>query len=337
MIKIALLGAGRMGSLHGRNAAANPRLDLAWIVDPQEEAAAALASETGAAVATLDEVLADRAVKGVVVASSTDAHLADTLRCLRAGKAVLCEKPLSLWAEELEAVEGELRDPALPPLLVAFNRRFDPHLGALAKGLADGRIGTLESLHIVNHDPATPSLAFVPRSGGLFRDFTIHDFDLVAWLMKAEIVEVFAFSTCLIDPAIGELGDTDTAKTILRGADGALCVISNSRRSGYGYDQRLEAFGSKGALRVDNLRDNALSFWGEEGPRESPFPYAFPDRYGAAYRAELDHFADVIEGRAKPRAGFVESLGAIRLANAAQLSVQAGAPARLDPEGKFDV
>ena len=337
MIKIAQLGAGRMGSLHGRNAAANPRFDLAWIVDPLEGAAARLAADTGAAPATLEEVLADPEVKGVIVASSTDAHLADTLTCLRRGKAVFCEKPLSLSAGELEAAETELCDPALPPLLVAFNRRFDPHIGALAAGIAEGRIGRLESLHIVNHDPATPSLDFIPRSGGLFRDFTIHDFDLVAWLMQEAVVEVFAFASCLIDPRIAELGDTDTAKTVLRGADGALCVISNSRRSGYGYDQRLEAFGSKGALRIENLRDDALVQWRETGPLEAPFPYAFPDRYGDAYRAELEHFADVIEGKAKARAGFAESLGAIRLANAAQLSVQSGAPVHLNSEGRFDV
>jgi myo-inositol 2-dehydrogenase/D-chiro-inositol 1-dehydrogenase len=337
MIKIALLGAGRMGALHGRNAAASPRFDLAWIIDPAEALAGKLAAETGAQVTSLEAALADPEVKAVIVASSTDAHLENTRQCLAAGKAVFCEKPLSLFADELEAVAAELTDPAQPPLLVAFNRRFDPHIGALASSLAAGEVGRLESLHIVNHDPATPSLDFIPRSGGLFRDFTIHDFDLAAWLMGQEIVEVFAVTACLIDPKIAELGDVDTAKTILTGADGALCVISNSRRSGYGYDQRLEAFGAKGALRIENLRVDALTRWTEAGPRDSAFPYAFPDRYGDAYRAELDHFADVIEGKASSRAGFAESLGAIRLANAAQLSVEAGAPVRLNAEGRFDV
>jgi len=337
MIRIALLGAGRMGALHGRNAAANPRFDLAWIVDPAEALAERLAAETGAKVTSLDDVLADPEVKGVIVASSTDAHLENTRQCLAAGKAVFCEKPLSLFADELEAVEAELTDPVQPPLLVAFNRRFDPHIGALAKSLAGGEIGRLESLHIVNHDPATPSLDFIPRSGGLFRDFTIHDFDLAAWLMDQPIVEVFALAACLIDPKIAELGDVDTAKTILTAADGSFCVISNSRRTGYGYDQRLEAFGEKGALRVENLRVDALTRWTEAGPRESEIPFAFPDRYGDAYRAELDHFADAIEGKARPRAGFAESLAAIRLANAAQLSVERGAPVRLDEKGRFDV
>lgn len=337
MIRIALLGAGRMGSLHARNAVASPRFDLAWIADPNQELAKRLAAESGAQVADYDRILADASVQGVLVASSTDAHLANTLDGLRAGKAVFCEKPLSLHADELEAAAGELCDPALPPLVVAFNRRFDPHIAALERRLAGGEIGRLESLHIVNHDPATPSLDFIPRSGGLFRDFTIHDFDMAAWLMKSPIVEIYAVATCLIDPAIAELGDTDSAKLVLRSADGALCVISNSRRSGYGYDQRIEAFGAKGALRIENLRNDAVSRWSEAGASGSPFPYAFPDRYGDAYRAELDHFADVIEGKASSRTGFHASLSAIRLADAAEQSARAGAPVALDPEGFANV
>ncbi|MBX3560942.1 MAG: Gfo/Idh/MocA family oxidoreductase [Sphingomonas sp.] len=322
-----------MGGLHARNAAAHSRIELAWIVDPNLSLATPLAAETGATVASLDTVLADPEVRGVIVASSTDAHLANTLDCLRAGKAVFCEKPLSLSAGELEEAAGELRKPGLPPLFVAFNRRFDPHIAALAHGVANGRIGSLESLHIVNHDPAPPALEFVPRSGGLFKDFTIHDFDLAAWLMPVPIVELFAFASCLIDPAIAELGDNDTAKLVLRDAGGALCMISNSRRTGYGYDQRIEAFGSKGALRIENLRNNAVVGWGESGPAEAAFPYGFPDRYADGYRAELDHFADLMAGKATSLAGFAESLAAIRLADAAAESVRTGAAVAIAPEG----
>lgn len=336
-MKVALLGAGRMGALHARNAAADPRLDLAWIVDPNGQMAEPLAEATGAAVVELDRVLADPDVRGVIVASSTDAHLENTLDCLRAGKAVFCEKPLSLSADELEAAEAELCRPGSPPLFVAFNRRFDPHIAALAAGVGAGRIGRLESLHIVNHDPAPPALEFVPRSGGLFKDFTIHDFDLAAWLMPAPIVELFALATCLVDPAIAELGDTDTAKLVLRGADGALCVISNSRRTGYGYDQRIEAFGSNGALRVENVRRNAVVEWGESGPVEAPFPYGFAERYADGYRAELAHFADIIEGKAPPRAGFAESLAAIRLADAAAISARTGTSIAIAAKGQAHV
>ncbi|ODU21626.1 MAG: inositol 2-dehydrogenase [Sphingomonas sp. SCN 67-18] len=326
IIRIAQLGAGRMGSVHARNAAANPRLDLAWIVDPRAEMAAALGKETGATPAPLAAVLADPAVKGVIVASSTDAHLDDTRACLAAGKAVFCEKPLDLSLERLDSVAADFARPGLPPLFVAFNRRFDPHYQALKRRLDGGEIGALESLQIVNHDPETPPPAFIPGSGGLFKDFTIHDFDLVRWLVDEPVVEIFAWASCLIDPEIAALGDVDTAKLLLRTASGKLCVISNSRRTGYGYDQRIEAFGSKGALRVDNVTNTAVSVWRAEGAQADAFPYAFIQRYADGYRAELDHFADVLAGLATPETGYAASRAALAMAEAAALSAQEGRP-----------
>ena len=238
MIKVAQLGAGRMGAIHARNAAANPRLDLVALVDPRPEVAGPLAQALGARLASFDAVLADPDIKGIIVASSTDAHLDNALDALRAGKVVFCEKPLDLDLARLLAASGEL-EKAEGKLFVAFNRRFDPHYQALKARIDSGAIGQLESLHIVNHDPATPPPAFIPTSGGLFKDFTIHDFDLAPWLMGERPVQVFAWASCLIDPEIGRLGDVDTAKVVLTTASGRLCMISNSRRSGYGYDQRI--------------------------------------------------------------------------------------------------
>ena len=331
MIRTALLGAGRMGALHARNAAANPRFDLAYVVDPNAAAAARLAHALGAKTASLETVLDDPAVEAAIIASPTDAHLEDTLTCLEAGKAVFCEKPLSLSAQALEARAASLSDPALPPLVVGFNRRFDPHLSALQRRLVAGEVGPVESLHIVNHDPAAPALDFIPRSGGLFRDFTIHDFDMADWLLGLPIVEVFAFASCLVDPAIAGLGDVDTAKILLRTRRGSLCVISNSRRTGYGYDQRVEAFGADGALRVGNVRSDLVERWDIGGPTEAPFPYGFADRYGEAYRLELDHFADTVERGVTPLTGFGASLRAIRLADAAARSAAEGRPIILEP------
>jgi len=323
-IRIALMGAGRMGSLHARNARDNPRIDLAWIIDPKPEPAARISAETGARAATLEAVLADEKVAGIIIASSTDAHLGDSLICLEAGKAVFCEKPLSLSSKELEAALPRLTSAALPPLFVAFNRRFDPHLAALKRRIDEGAIGRLESLHLVNHDPAPPDPAFIPRSAGLLRDFTTHDFDTASWLLDEPIVDVFAMASTLIDPQIAELGDVDTAKLILRTAHGMLCTISNSRRSGYGYDQRSQAFGSEGSIAVENVRETALISWREVGAALAPFPFGFADRYADAYRGELDHFIDVIESKASPRTGFRESLAAIRLADAAAKSLETG-------------
>jgi len=328
MTKVAQLGAGRMGAVHARNAAANPRLSLVALIDPRPDVAGPLASELGARQASFDEVLADPEIEGIIVASSTDAHLDNALSALQAGKTVFCEKPLDLDLARLLANSGAL-EKSEGKLFVAFNRRFDPHYQALKARIESGAIGVLESLHIVNHDPATPPPAFIPTSGGLFKDFTIHDFDLAPWLMGETPVEVFAWASCLIDPEIGRLGDVDTAKVILKTATGRLCMISNSRRTGYGYDQRIEAFGSRGAARVDNLTNSAVSTWGEAGAQADRFPFTFIDRYAGAYAAEMDHFADILEGKARPETGFAASIASLALAEAAARSAATGAPVKL--------
>lgn len=330
MIRVALLGAGRMGEIHGRNAAANPRIDFAWIVDPNLAQASALAAATGARAVDPEEVLADDRLDAVIIATPASSHLPDVLGWLWRGKAVFCEKPLALSCAELEAQAKLFGAAGCPPLFVGFNRRFDPHFGELKARLVAREAGALESLHLINHDPVPPPHGFIPRSGGLFRDFTIHDFDTAAWLLGSPVVELFATASCLVDPVIGELGDVDTARVLLRARSGALCVISNSRRSGCGYDQRIEAFCSDGALRVDNMRPGAVVKMAAQGERRPPIPFAFPDRYADAYRLELDHFVDVVEQGATPCAGYAESYNALWLAEAAERSVRTNAPVRLE-------
>ena len=327
--KVALIGAGRMGAIHGRNAAANPRLDLVYLVESRPDAAASLAAELGCRTATFAEVLADRSIDGVIIASPTSAHLDMVLDALRAGKAVFCEKPLDLELDRLRAAEAELKA-AGPPLYVAFNRRFDPHFQALKAKLASGAIGSLETLHLISHDPAPPPPSFIPTSGGLFRDFTIHDFDMACWLTEELPTDVFAWAECLVDPAIAEAGDVDTARVILRYASGRICVISNTRRSGYGYDQRVEAYGSRGAAMAGNPRGSTLETWTEAGTLAAPIFASFPARYAQSYRAELDHFADILAGAALPLTGCQASLQALSLADAAGRSVKAGAPVAVE-------
>jgi myo-inositol 2-dehydrogenase/D-chiro-inositol 1-dehydrogenase len=329
MHKVALLGAGRMGQIHGRNAAANPRLDLAWLVEPRADVAASLAGDLGCRPAGLETVLADPDLEGVIIASSTDTHLDTTLAALRAGKAVFCEKPLDLDLTRLRAAETGLTGTAAP-LYVAFNRRFDPHFQALKARLESGQIGALETLHLISHDPAPPPPSFIPTSGGLFRDFTIHDFDVACWLMEDFPTEVFAWAECLVDPAIAAAGDVDTARTILRYAGGRLCVISNTRRSGYGYDQRVEAHGARGMAIAGNPRTSTLETWSEAGALAAPLFGGFAARYAQSYAAELDHFADVLAGKAAPLTGYAASLRALVLADAAARSVASGAPVALE-------
>jgi myo-inositol 2-dehydrogenase/D-chiro-inositol 1-dehydrogenase len=328
MFNIALVGAGRIGKIHAANLAAHPALKLKYVVDPVAEFAQAITSRWNAAAVSLEDALNDADVHGVVVASATDAHLDQALKAIAAGKTVMCEKPLDLDLERARGAEGALGGPDVP-LMLGFNRRFDRHFMALKHGLDSGAIGALETLHIISHDPAPPPPAYVRVSGGLFKDMAIHDFDMARWLLGEEPSEVFAATSCLIDPLIGEAGDIDTAKTILRTPSGKLCVISNSRRSGYGYDQRIEAFGSKGALRADNVMESTVSRWGEPGIASDAFQNFFLDRYAEAYQREVAHFADMLAGAAKPSVGYADGVAALALAEAAGLSARTGKTVRL--------
>jgi myo-inositol 2-dehydrogenase/D-chiro-inositol 1-dehydrogenase len=326
--KVALLGAGRMGQVHGRNAARHARLELVSVVDPDAGLAAALAAELGCAVGTVEAVLADPAIDAVLVSTSTSTHLDLVLAALAAGKAVFCEKPLDLDLARLRAHAADLERPARP-LYVAFNKRFDPHYGALKQKIVAGEIGALETLNLISHDPAPPPPAFIPTSGGLFRDFSIHDFDMARWLLDEEPAELFAFASCLVDPAIAAAGDVDTARILLRCASGKLCMISNTRRSGYGYDQRAEAYGSKGAAFAGNPRVAELATWTEAGALAAPIHAGFQARHAPSYAAELDHFAAVLAGETAPVTGYAASLAALALAEAATRSVATGGPVKL--------
>jgi myo-inositol 2-dehydrogenase/D-chiro-inositol 1-dehydrogenase len=320
--KIALVGAGRMGQIHGVNAAAHPQLELAWLVEPREAAAADLAGRLGCEVATWPDVLADPEVAGVIVASSTDTHLHFTLAALHARKAVFCEKPLDLDLQRLRAHEPELRK-AETPLFVAFQRRFDPHFRALKAKLDAGVVGAVESLNIISHDATPPHAGFVKTSGGLFRDMAIHDLDMARWLLGEAPSEVFASASCLVDPAIGEAGDVDTARIVLKTPSGRLAMISNTRRSGYGYDQRIEAFGARGMVKLDNVTQSTVSTWTEAGASSDRFEPFFLERYAQAYAREIDHFADVLDGEA-PKVGLDEAIAALALAEAADESRRMG-------------
>jgi myo-inositol 2-dehydrogenase/D-chiro-inositol 1-dehydrogenase len=322
MAAVALFGAGRIGAVHAASVAAHPGLTLQYVSDPIAAAASGIASLHGAAVVGVDEALADPKIAGVIIASSTDTHLALCLSASAAGKAIFCEKPLDLDLGRARAAASEL---ASARLLMGFNRRFDPSFASLQAQIASGAIGALETLNITSHDPAPPPMAYVKVSGGLFRDMTIHDFDTARWLLGEAPVTVFARGRVLIDAAIGEAGDVDTAKTLLRTASGKLALISNSRRSGYGYDQRIEAFGSGGMARAGNRPASTVETWTEPGAAADRFQSFFLDRYAEAYRLEMAHFAEVIAG-ATPKVGLDDAIAALALAAAAEESARTGAP-----------
>jgi len=326
MINFCQFGAGRIGAIHAGNIAAHPEARLKLVVDPDRTAAERLAVKHGAAVRTEAEALADPQIHAVVIASATDTHAGLVEAAARAGKAVFCEKPLDLDRGRAEACVAVARQCAVP-LMVGFNRRFDPHFARLERQLRDGRIGTLELLTITSRDPAPPPLDYIRRSGGLFRDMTIHDFDMARWLLGEEPVEVYAAASVLVDPAVGKAGDVDTAIVTLRTVSGALCQISNSRRAVYGYDQRIEAFGSKGALQAGNVTETTVMFSGEAGVTGDKPLHFFLERYAKAYRRELDHFVAAVSAGTAPLVTGEDGVKALALADAAAESVRSGRPA----------
>ncbi|HEV2431909.1 MAG TPA: Gfo/Idh/MocA family oxidoreductase, partial [Burkholderiales bacterium] len=258
MVNFALFGAGRIGRMHAENLAQRSDARLVYVVDTKPEAARALAGPLGARQAGAEEVFSDPHVHAVLIASSTASHADLSIAAARAGKAIFCEKPVDLTLPKVDLCIKEVRK-ARVPMFVGFNRRFDPSFRDLKKRLDAGAIGKLEQVIITNRDPGLPDLRFLASSGGLFLDFTIHDFDMARWLLGEDPVEVFAWGAVLVDPRVRSEGkDIDTAMLLLRTKSGKMCHINNTRRAVYGYDQRIEVFGSKGMLRAANLAPTSV-------------------------------------------------------------------------------
>jgi myo-inositol 2-dehydrogenase/D-chiro-inositol 1-dehydrogenase len=325
MLNIAVIGAGRIGRIHAANIAANPAASLGGVADVDIAAAEALARSCGAHAAMLEEAFAADAV---LIASPTPTHADYIERAAASGRAIFCEKPIDLSAERVRACLQAVQRAGVP-LMVGFNRRFDPHFLALKRRLDSGEIGSLELLTIISRDPAPPPPAYVASSGGLFRDMMIHDLDMARFLLGEEPVEVHAAASCLVDAAIGAAGDVDTAVVTLRTASGRLCQISNSRRATYGYDQRIEAHGAKGLLRAGNVTATTVELANADGFASDPALPFFLERYAAAYRAELDAFIAAVTHRTVPLPNGDDGLRALLLADAATESARTGATIRL--------
>jgi myo-inositol 2-dehydrogenase/D-chiro-inositol 1-dehydrogenase len=329
MVRLGVIGCGRIGRVHADSIDVHPRAELAHVYDPFEDAARAVGNRFGVDWGTdVDVVLGDPSIDAVVVASPTPTHVDLLTRAVRAGKAVLCEKPIDLDLARVDACRAEI-GPLAARVMVGFNRRFDPSFRDIRTRVGAGEIGTLEQLVIISRDPAPPPPGYVATSGGLFRDMTIHDFDMARYFL-GEVVEVSATGANLISDEIAAAGDVDAAVVVLRGASGALCSITNSRRCAFGYDQRLEAFGELGMLSAANQLPTSVRFSGAARTEVAP-PYHnfFLDRYTPAYRAEMDHFVTSVETGAAPSPGFADGRAALVLADAANESLRTGATVKV--------
>jgi myo-inositol 2-dehydrogenase/D-chiro-inositol 1-dehydrogenase len=323
MIELALFGAGQIGSIHARNIAADPRAHLKYVVEMRREAAERVAAETGAQIADRATALADAAVTGIVIASATNTHSEIAIAAARAGKAIFCEKPIDLDLDRVDACLAAVARAGVP-FQIGFNRRFDPSFRAVRQGIEDGRVGKVELVIITSRDPAPDGEDYLRVSGGLFRDMTIHDFDMARFLLGEEPVEVFAAGSCLVDPVFAKLGDIDTVMAVLRTPSGRLCHINNSVRAVYGYDQRIEVFGSEGMLRAGNRTPTSVELSGAAGVTTDKPHYFFLQRYAEAYAAELRAFvACLAEGRT-PSPGTEDGRRAMLLAEAALASSKSG-------------
>jgi myo-inositol 2-dehydrogenase/D-chiro-inositol 1-dehydrogenase len=325
MIQICQFGAGRIGRMHAGNLVRHPGYRLRYVVDVNEASAREVASATGAEVATPEQALADTGIDAVLIASSTDTHADLIEAAARAGKAILCEKPIDLSSARVDACLAVVAKENVP-LMIGFNRRFDGNFRALKGAIDGGRIGEVEMVAITSRDPGPPPPEYIKVSGGLYRDMMIHDFDMARWLLGEEPVSVFATGSCLVDPEIGRLGDVDSSMVILRTGSGKLCQISCSRRAAYGYDQRIEVHGQKGMVRADNVRQNTVELADTGGFHGGPLPNFFIERYARAYVDELDHFAEALAAGKVLSPSGEDGRRALALADAAVESAASGRP-----------
>ncbi|HZZ59990.1 MAG TPA: inositol 2-dehydrogenase [Roseiarcus sp.] len=319
MMKFGLIGAGRIGKIHGGNIAARRDCRVVFVADADPGAAEALAAATGAKTAMVDEILGSNQVEAVAICSPTDTHADLIERAARAKKAIFCEKPIDLEVKRIRACLEVVRQ-SNATLMIGFNRRFDPNIASLQKRIAEGAIGALEIVSITSRDPSPPPVSYIARSGGLFRDMMIHDFDMARFILGEEPVLVSAMGSALVGKAIGEAGDIDTAVVIMETRSGKVVQISNSRRATYGYDQRVEAHGANGMARVANVRETTVEVAGAHGFASDKALNFFLERYEAAYRNELDAFVNAVMNGATARPDGEDGLRANLLADAAYQS-----------------
>ncbi|MEM9475384.1 MAG: inositol 2-dehydrogenase [Pseudomonadota bacterium] len=323
-MKVALFGAGRIGKVHAASIRMDPRSELVSVTDVMTEAAEALAEEHHIAVGSADDIFADPTIDAILIASSTNTH-ADLIEAgVKAGKAIFCEKPIDLDLARAHAVR-KIAKGHDKPVMMGFNRRFDPSFAALKTALDAGDVGQGHLLSVTSYDPAPPPVSYIKVSGGLYRDMMIHDFDICAFLFGMP-KSVMAHGSCLIDPDIGAAGDIDTAVVVLTYEDGRLATIRNSRRAPYGYDQRVEVLGSKGALAVENEIQNKVVKATSDGVVSAKPVHFFLERYMRAYAIEWSAFVDAcVDGKPVP-ATVQDGVNALALAEAANRSLATGSP-----------
>ena len=332
MIKVGIIGAGRIGKVHVQSICTQvPDAKVKMLADPfLTDETAAWAKDMGVLQVTKDykEVLADPEIDAVLICSSTDTHSPISVEAIKAGKHVFCEKPIDHDIDKIQEVIDALKDSKVK-YQVGFNRRFDHNFEAVRDAVAAGKVGDIHVIKVTSRDPEPPSAEYVKVSGGMFLDMTIHDFDMVRFLAGCNATEVYTEAAVLVDPAIGEAGDVDTAVITLKMENGAIAVIDNSRKAVYGYDQRAEVFGSKGMVATGNDTASAAVLSNESGVTGEVPLHFFLERYMAAYAKEVKCFIDAIVNDTDTPLGVMDGLEPVHMGLAAKKSMEEHRPVKI--------
>lgn len=331
-LRIGVLGAGRIGTVHAENLAFRVAgAEVVAVADVNREAAEACARRVKAAKATVspEEVLADKSVDAVVIATSTDTHSRLITEAARSGKQIFCEKPIDFDLGKIDAALAEVKKAGVH-FQIGFNRRFDPSFQKARELVAAGKIGKPHLVRITSRDPKPPPIEYVRVSGGMFADMTIHDFDMARWIMGEEVDEIYAMGANLVDPAIRDAGDIDTALVSLKYRSGALGAIDNSRKAIYGYDVRVEVFGSDGVVLVGNVPPTSVCVGGQPGMLGDGPLFWFVERFEQAYVNEVRHFVESIQKNRAPSAGPEDGRMPLLLSRAAMQSLKERRPVKVE-------
>jgi len=320
-VRFGVLGAGRIGQVHAEAVAGVRAARIVAVADPVAAAAEKIRDQYSADVRSIDAIEKSDDIDAIIICTPTDTHADLIEKFAKAGKAVFCEKPIDLSLQRVRDCLAVVKQTGAT-LMVGFQRRFDPDFCALRAMIDSGKIGEVEMVTLISRDPGPPPYDYIERSGGIFRDMTIHDFDVARWMLGEEVETVQAAGSVLVDPKLGELGDFDSVNVILRTASGKQCTITNSRRATYGYDQRIEVHGSKGLVAAENTREANIEFANADGYTRPPLLNFFMSRYTRAYAAEIEAFVAAVRDGAVPPTTGQDGLMALALADAAVESIR---------------
>lgn len=333
MLKIGIIGAGRIGKVHLESISYHVKnATVTAMADPfMNEETEKLIRSYGVSKVTKDykDILNDKDIDAVLVCSSTDTHAAISIEAINAGKHVFCEKPVDHSIEKIQAVADALKERPDIKFQVGFNRRFDHNFAAIRKAYDDGKIGEAHILKITSRDPEPPNPAYIKVSGGIFLDMTIHDFDMACFLTDSDVEELYVNSAVLVDPAIGEQGDVDTAIITMKMANGALAVIDNSRKAAYGYDQRAELFGSKGMVATSNDTVSSAVISNADGVTGEKPLFFFLERYMGSFSEEMRQFTEAVINDTEVPVGIHAGLQSVKIGLAARKSVEEHRPVKI--------